>query len=140
MEADDTSGVRYEPEELPFHAFTGHLIIQAVVDAIRQRIDLTVDDVDAPYRRFVGYMSKAAQRLERARREAGENVERDAIRGALPFLEQAAGIRGEPEGIDELSAGRTDRVADHYVAASYVLDWALGGCRARLDELEEDGE
>lgn len=109
------------------------------MDAIQQRRRL---DGDTEADRFVACLNRAANRLERAQREAGLDTREDVLEPALRELEQAAGIRGRLEDTGEIvkAAGipLDSTLADHFEAASELLDWALGGCRARMDELEQD--
>lgn len=146
MEAETTDdsqarspGLRYGPDELQFAAWSGHALLYAVVDAIQQRRRL---DGDTEADRFVACLKRAANRLERAQREAGLDTREDVLMPALTELEHAAGIRGRLEDTGEIvtAAGIPvdSALADHFEAASELLDWALAGCRARLDELEED--
>lgn len=132
-------GLRYAADELRFAPWSGHALLYAVVDAIQQRRRL---DGDTEADRFVGCLKRAANRLERAQREAGLDTREDVLEPALRELEQAAGIRGRLEDTGKLvkAAGipLDSTLADHFEAASELLDWAIAGCRARLAELAED--
>lgn len=134
-------GFRWAPDQIPFHPHIGAALLRSVIDAIHRHVPVAEVTNENPAGRFIGHLKQAAQRLDRIHRESGPSVEEDAMRAALPKLEEAANLRGSTDRVDDftatLSGGEIrEPLATTFHAAGYVLDWALAGCRARLAELE----
>lgn len=134
-------GFKWAPDQIPFAAHMGHALLRSVIASIHRHAPVAEVTTDNPARRFITLLTEADQQLERVQWEGGPNVEEDAMRAALPKLEEAAELRGHPNAVDRF----TKMVGDGEIreplativhAAGYVLDWALAGCRARLAELE----
>lgn len=139
----ESPGFNWKPDQMDFHAHIGYSLLQTVVEAIDHHIGL-MQELTSPADRFVTLLRQASHRLGRVMREGGQDVEEDALRAALPKLEEAAELRGHPETVDQFAATLGDGtvggpINTHLHTASYVLDWALTGCRARLAEMEREG-
>lgn len=138
-------GFGWGPDDLAFDPLKGTALLGAVCDAIEHRAGMGARARDTAGSRFLALLRQAEQRFDRTTREAGPGVEEDALRAGLEKLEAAADVRKHLEDPDDFAEdlsgearGVIAPLTNHLHAASYLLDWAIAGARARLDEMEED--
>lgn len=137
-------GFEWAPDELEFDPFTGTALLGAVCDAIEKWAGMDARAWDTPGSQFVALLRQAEQRLDRVTREAGPDVEEDALRAGLEKLEAAADVRAHLEDVDRFTEdldgeerGVVEPLGSHLHAASFVLDWAIAGARGRLREIDD---